>query len=64
MRIDVESFDDPRLADFRALRDRELVGGDGRSGTFIGEGLLVIERMLALPGATRSIKLRTILCLL
>jgi tRNA G18 (ribose-2'-O)-methylase SpoU len=55
MRIDVESFDDPRLAEYRALRDRELVGDDGRSGTFIGEGLLVIERMLALPGATRSI---------
>ena len=55
MRIDVESFDDPRLAEYRALRDRELVGEDGRSGTFIGEGLLVIERMLALPGATRSI---------
>ncbi len=55
MRIDVESFDDPRLDDFRALRDRELVGDDGRSGSFIGEGLLVIDRMLAMPGVTRSI---------
>jgi hypothetical protein len=47
--------DDPRLDPYRALRDPDLVrAGEGR-GWFIGEQALVLERMLARPGATISI---------
>lgn len=47
--------DDPRVTPFRSLRDPDLVrAGEGR-GWFIGEQLLVLERMLARPGTTISI---------
>ena len=41
--IVIETADDPRIAEFRALRDRDLVGREGR---FIAEGTVVL-RMLA-----------------
>ena len=60
---EIEDLDDPRLDDYRDIRDRELHGRDGldgdgppgRGGLFIGEQLLVVERMLGLPGVTRSV---------
>lgn len=39
--------DDPRLEPYRAVRDRDATGPDGRPGLFIGESPLVIEAMLA-----------------
>jgi len=46
---------DPRLDPFRSLRDPELVRAGEGAGWFIGEQLLVLERMLARPGTTISI---------
>ena len=43
---------DPRLAEYRHLRERDL---HGREGVFIGEQPLIVERMLALDGVTRSV---------
>ena len=40
------SADDPRVHDYRAVREPELVR---RRGLFIGEGRLVVGRLLALP---------------
>ena len=47
MRVQIERVDDPRLADFRDVRDAELVK---RRGVFIAEGTLVVRRLLQ-PGA-------------
>lgn len=49
----VSSIDDPRLADYAGLRDRDL--RRAAEGLFVGEQLLVVERMLALPGVTLSV---------
>ena len=39
----VESLEDPRLADYRNVRDPELLA---RSGTFMCEGRLGVRRLL------------------
>jgi tRNA G18 (ribose-2'-O)-methylase SpoU len=53
--IAITSADDPRVLDYRAVREPELVR---RRGLFIAEGRLVVERLLAQPGYTiRSILL-------
>lgn len=46
---------DPELADYRAVRDRDLLGPEGRGGLFIGETPLVVRAMLARPGMTKSV---------
>lgn len=51
----LNNFDDPRLDDYRFLRDRDLHGARRNEGLFVGETLPIIERMLALPGLTRSV---------
>ncbi len=48
-------IDDPRLADFRLMRDRDLLGRAGRPGLFIGESLLVVERMARVPGVLKTV---------
>jgi tRNA G18 (ribose-2'-O)-methylase SpoU len=49
----ITSADDPRVQDYRAVREPELVR---RRGLFIAEGRLVVGRLLALPRYTiRSI---------
>ena len=53
--IDVTDLVDPRLADYRDIRDRGLLGPDGTPGLFIGEQPLVVKRMLAMPGVTKSV---------
>lgn len=53
--IRVECFDDPRLDDYRFLRDRELSGDRRESGQFVGETLPIVVQMLAQPGLTRSV---------
>jgi len=49
--------DDPRLDPYRRLREREhrAPRPGAEHGTFIGESLLVVERMLARPGCARSV---------
>ena len=42
--IHLDSLDDPRLADYRAVRDPELVRA---RQLFVAEGRLVVERLLA-----------------
>ncbi len=40
----IDDPDDPRLADYRQVRERDLVG---RGGGFIGEGQVVLEKLVA-----------------
>jgi tRNA G18 (ribose-2'-O)-methylase SpoU len=42
--IRIDDPDDPRLADYRDVRERDLVG---REGGFIAEGVVVLEKLLA-----------------
>ena len=46
---------DPRIEDYRDIREKDLLGRGGRNGLFIGEAVLVVEVMLQQPGMTRSI---------
>ena len=48
----IDSIDDPELAPFLNVRDRDL---KRRDGLFLGEGPLTVERMLTLPGVTHSV---------
>jgi tRNA G18 (ribose-2'-O)-methylase SpoU len=41
--IRIDEPDDPRLADYRCVRERDLVG---RRGEFIAEGVVVLEKLL------------------
>jgi len=42
--IPIDSPDDPRLSDYRQVRERDLVG---RDGGFIAEGVVVLEKLVA-----------------
>src|SRR5215475_8091822 len=42
--IAIDDPDDPRLAPYRDVRERDLVG---RDGGFIAEGVVVLEKLLA-----------------
>lgn len=48
----IESIDDPRLDPFRNVRDKDLKRADG---LFLGEGPLTVDKMLSLPGVTKSV---------
>ncbi len=50
--IKVDNFEDPRLDEYRDIRDRDL-RRDGE--LFVGEQALVVQRMLGRPGLTRSV---------
>jgi tRNA G18 (ribose-2'-O)-methylase SpoU len=50
--VRVNHAGDPRLDDYRQLADRSA---RRRAGLFVGEQALVVERMLALPGVTKSV---------
>ena len=41
--IHIDNPDDPRLADYRCVRERDLVG---RQGSFIAEGVVVLEKLV------------------
>jgi tRNA G18 (ribose-2'-O)-methylase SpoU len=41
--IPIDDPEDPRLADYRAVRERDLVG---RDGGFIAEGVVVLEKLI------------------
>jgi tRNA G18 (ribose-2'-O)-methylase SpoU len=45
--VHITSPDDPHVEHFRAVRDRDAMGTDGRPGLFVGESPLVIEAMFA-----------------
>lgn len=51
----ITAVDDPRLEDFRDIRDRDVRGPDGRPGVFIGEQTLVVEKMLRRPELVRRV---------
>lgn len=51
--VHITDLVDPRLADYARLRERDLRRID--EGLFVGEQWLVVERMLAIPGLTRSV---------
>ncbi len=55
--IEVNDIDDPRVEDYREIRDRQQRGRDSLPGLFIGEQRLVVERMLRIPGLTKSVML-------
>lgn len=53
----VSDLDDPRLDDYRDIKDRDLLGREGYPGLFVGEQPLIVEKLLAKPGATKSVLL-------
>ncbi len=53
--IAVADIADPRLDDYRSLRDRDLSGVRRSEGVFIGETIPILIAMLAQPGLTRSV---------
>ena len=61
--VTIESLDDPRIADYRNLRDNELLqradplDPGGHRGLFMAEGELVVRRQLESSYRTRSLLL-------
>ncbi len=61
--VAIESLDDPRIADYRNLRDHELLqradplDPSGHRGLFMAEGELVVRRLLESSYRTRSLLL-------
>ncbi len=53
--IEIHNSEDPRLDEYRDIRDRDLRGPNAGEGLFVGEQRLVVERMLRRPGVTRSV---------
>lgn len=53
--IAIDDLNDPRVADYAGIRDRDLLGAAGRPGLFVGETRLVVDRMLEREGMTRSV---------
>lgn len=53
--IRIARVDDPRVAAYRAVRDRDLLGAPARPGTFVGESWLVVEAMIDRPGMLESV---------
>src|SRR5262245_58225784 len=51
-------LDDPRLDDYRGLRERELRARPDGRGLFVCEGTLVVERLLSSPYRVRSLFVR------
>jgi len=59
--VPIESLDDPRVADYRNLRDHELLqradpfDPEGHRGLFMAEGELVVRRLIESEYRTRSL---------
>ncbi|MCH8164414.1 MAG: RNA methyltransferase [Planctomycetes bacterium] len=53
--FEVIDLADPRLAEYRDIRDRGLLGQDGMPGLFVGEQPLIVQRMLSMPDVTKSV---------
>src|SRR3954469_14216124 len=52
MLIPIDSLDDPRVGDYRNLKDRELARDGGK---FVAEGEMVVRRLLASALPTDSL---------
>jgi tRNA G18 (ribose-2'-O)-methylase SpoU len=50
--VPIDGADDPRVAAFRDIRERELAA---RTGLFVGETIIVLEAMLARPEAVTAV---------
>ncbi len=48
-------FHDPRLDDYRFLRERDLSGARRSEGLFVGETIPIVIGMLAIAGITKSV---------
>ena len=53
--IHIDDAADPRLADYRDIRERDQRGEESRPGLFVGEQALIVEKMLTVLGLTRSV---------
>ncbi len=53
--FEIDNIDDSRLDEYRDIRDRDLRQHSPDGGLFVGEQLLVVQRMLRRPGVTRSV---------
>ena len=58
--VRVTDCDDPRIAPFRAVRERDIVGREGR---FIAEGTVVLRMLAAAHHASRDFTAEAILLL-
>ncbi len=59
-RAEITDPDDPRIAEFRHIRERDLTGREGR---FVAEGTVVLRLLAAAHGAGRGIRAEKILLL-
>ncbi len=59
-RAEITDPDDPRIAEFRHIRERDLTGREGR---FVAEGTVVLRMLAAAHGAGRGIRAEKILLL-
>ncbi len=48
-------FNDPRLDDYRFLRERDLSGARRSEGLFVGETIPIVIQMLGIAGLTKSV---------
>lgn len=55
--IEITDINDPRISDYRDIRDRQLKGTQAFGGLFVAEQPLVVEQMLRVPGAAKSVLL-------
>ncbi|MSR45015.1 MAG: RNA methyltransferase [Phycisphaerales bacterium] len=55
MPIRISDITDPRLNDYRCLRERDLSGARRAEGVFVGETLPILQQMLAIPHLTKSV---------
>ncbi|MFO0827509.1 MAG: RNA methyltransferase [Phycisphaerales bacterium] len=53
--ITIEDEHDARIADYLDVRERDLAGPSSRPGLFVGESAIVVDRMLAIGGITKSV---------
>ncbi len=53
--VPIDDPSDPRVAAYRTIRDRDLLGHPSRPDRFVGEQDLIVRRMLARPGCTESV---------
>jgi len=55
----IESEQDPQIAEYREVRERDLIGIDSRPGVFVAESRQVVERMLEIGSFAKSVLVET-----
>ncbi len=53
--IEITDVSDPRISDYRDIRDRQLRGPEAYGGLFVAEQPLIVEHMLRMPGVAKSV---------